>query len=231
MSYTIEAASQQNPPLSHRFVLHRVLKTLDHSRSLDVRMRRLPPEEAVELYYRTLLGPNWREQFQEDWDKAVKDVDDGLVTDEVNQEKRRMTAAQLRRMEVEEWDKQRMKNFYLASFGGLRWFDQMEAALHNPLFIESRGWTDPVQNWVGENRTYDNDLAGGKYVSDVGQLALRLKEAELGRRLNDRERARVLLCGAELTGGVGRGGGVKGSDLAAAALEAGGMLGPNLAKS
>ena len=56
-----------------------------------------------------------------------------------------MTAAQLRRLEVEEWDKQRMKNFYLASFGGLRWFDQMEQALHNPLFIESRGWTDPVQ--------------------------------------------------------------------------------------
>jgi hypothetical protein len=56
-----------------------------------------------------------------------------------------MTAAQLRRLEVEEWHKQRMKNFYVASYGGLRWNELMEQALHNPLFIESRGWTDPVQ--------------------------------------------------------------------------------------
>ncbi|GIL84456.1 hypothetical protein Vretimale_19014 [Volvox reticuliferus] len=213
-------------PVLIGLVLHRVLKTLDRSRSLEMRMSRMAPEAAVEHYYRTLLGPNWREQFQEDWEKAVKDVNEGLVTDEINQEKRRMTAAQLRRMEVEEWDKQRMKNFYLASFGGLRWFDQMEAALHNPMFIESRGWTDPVQNWVGENRTYMNDLAGGKYVSDVGKLALRLKEAELGRSLSDHERTAMLSRGAELAGGVGLSGGEgpKGSDLAAAVLEAGGML-------
>ncbi|GLI66120.1 hypothetical protein VaNZ11_009847, partial [Volvox africanus] len=182
-------------PLLIGFVLHRVLKTLDRSRSLEMQMSRMAPEAAVEHYYRTLLGPNWREQFQEDWEKAVKDVNEGLVTDEINQEKRRMTAAQLRRMEVEEWDKQRMKNFYLASFGGLRWFDQMEAALHNPMFIESRGWTDPVQNWVGENRTYMNDLADGKYTSDVGKLALRLKETELGRPLHDKERANALSRG------------------------------------
>ncbi len=76
-----------------------------------------------------------------------------------------MTAAQLRRLEVEEWDKQRMKNFYLASFGGLRWFDQMEQALKNPLFLDSRGWTDPVENWVGRNRTYAADLP----VGEVGE--------------------------------------------------------------
>ncbi|GLC46284.1 hypothetical protein PLESTB_000994800 [Pleodorina starrii] len=222
----LKVALKAARPVLVGLVLHRVLQTLDRSRSLEVQLSRMTPEKAVEHYYRTVLGPDWREQFAEDMRKAVQDVNDGLVTDEINQEKRRMSAAQMRRLEVEEWDKQRMKNFYLASFGGLRWFDQVEAALHNPMFIESRGWTDPVQNWVGENRTYEEDLAGGKYVSDVGELALRLKESELGRRLSDRERAAMLSRGAGLAGGVGLAGegSSKGTDLAAAALEAGSML-------
>lgn len=85
-----------------------------------------------------------------------------VPTDEINQEKRRITAAQLRRLEVEEWDKERMKNHYLAAYGGLSWFEEMEEALSNPMFIESRGWNDPVQNWVGENRIFKNDFEGGK---------------------------------------------------------------------
>lgn len=61
-------------------VLHRVLKTLESSRSLDVRMSRLPPNQAAELYYRTLLGPDWKDQFVEDWNKGVQDVNDGFVS-------------------------------------------------------------------------------------------------------------------------------------------------------
>lgn len=73
-----------------------------------------------------------------------------------------MTAAALRRLEIEEWDKQRMKNFYLASYGGLRWFDAMEQALHSPMLITSRGWTDPIPNWVGENQAYGRDMGRSK---------------------------------------------------------------------
>ncbi|PNH12781.1 hypothetical protein TSOC_000309, partial [Tetrabaena socialis] len=148
-----------------------------------------------------------------------------VLIDEINQEKRLMTAAQLRRLEVEEWDKQRMKNFYLSSFGGLRWFDQMEQALHNPLFIESRGWTDPVENWVGLNRTYMRDLArpGGGHMADVGPAALALKESELGRRLSPGERARVLARGADVAGGLLP---TSNKDPAAAALAAAAALLP-----
>lgn len=72
----------------------------------------------------------------------------------------------------------------------------------------------------------------------MGRLALRLKEAELGRRLTDQERARVLERGAELAGPlIGSGGdfnigeGVKGTDLAAAAMDAGAMLVPRARRS
>ncbi|KAG2453390.1 hypothetical protein HYH02_001614 [Chlamydomonas schloesseri] len=189
-------------PVLVGFVLHRVLKTLDRSRQLEYRLARMAPEEAREAYYEAVLGKDWKAQLQADWDKALEDVDGGLVTDEINQEKRLMTAAQLRRLEVEEWDKQRMKNFYLASFGGLRWFDQMEQALHNPLFIESRGWTDPVQNWVGKNRTYMDDLPAGQYMAGVGNAAIRIKEAELKRKLTDAERAHILARGGAVAGGL-----------------------------
>ncbi|KXZ51280.1 hypothetical protein GPECTOR_13g767 [Gonium pectorale] len=208
------------------FVLHRVLKTLDESRSLGARVARLSPEEAQEEYVRSLLGADWQSQLQADLDKACADVNDGLVTDEINQEKRLMTAAQLRRLEIEEWDKQRMKNFYLASYGGLRWFDNMEQALHNPLFIESRGWTDPVENWVGRNRTYARDLPQDQLMADVGLAALRLKEAELGRRLSAAERAAVLARGSAVAGDLLP---VSPKDPAAVALAAGGALVPSKA--
>ncbi|KAG2496657.1 hypothetical protein HYH03_005477 [Edaphochlamys debaryana] len=214
-------------PVLVGLVLHRVLRTIDRSRGLEMRMSRLSPAAAKELYYKEVLGSDWKEQLQADMDKAVQDVNEGLVTDEINQEKRLMTAAQIRRLEVEEWDKQRMKNFYLSSFGGLRWFDQMEAALHNPMFIESRGWTDPVENWVGRNRTYEGDLPQGVYMSDIGATAIALKEAELKRRLTPEERARILQAGAAVTGGLLH---RAPKDLAHAAIEAGGAIVPRSSK-
>ncbi|KAG2438744.1 hypothetical protein HXX76_005289 [Chlamydomonas incerta] len=198
----LRLAVKATRPVLVGFVLHRVLKTLDRSRQLEYRLARMGPEEAREAYYESVLGKDWQQQLQADWDKALEDVQEGLVTDEINHEKRLMTAAQLRRLEVEEWDKQRMKNFYLASYGGLRWFDQMEQALHNPMFIESRGWTDPVQNWVGQNRTYMGDLPAGQYMAGVGNAAIRIKEAELKRKLTDAERAHILARGGAVAGGL-----------------------------
>lgn len=78
-----------------------------------MRLAKLPREEAVELYYKELLGEDFGKQFAEDLAAAVRDVDEGLLTDEYKEEKRLLTAAMLRRLEVEEWDKERMKHFYL----------------------------------------------------------------------------------------------------------------------
>lgn len=64
-------------------MLHRVLRTLERSRSPGVRMLRMGEDEKLEYYYSTLLGPDWRQQLQQDWDKAVADVNEGLVTGEV----------------------------------------------------------------------------------------------------------------------------------------------------
>ena len=40
------------------------------------------------------------------------------AADDYKDEKRRITAAMLRRLEVEEWDKERMKHFYYGGCGG-----------------------------------------------------------------------------------------------------------------
>lgn len=61
-------------------MLHRVLKTLDRSRQLEYRLARMGPEEAREAYYEAVLGKDWKQQLQADWDKALEDVDAGLVT-------------------------------------------------------------------------------------------------------------------------------------------------------
>jgi hypothetical protein len=39
-------------------------------------------------------------------------VDEGLITDDMVEEKRQLAAIMLRRLEVEEWDKERMRHFY-----------------------------------------------------------------------------------------------------------------------
>jgi hypothetical protein len=54
-------------------------------------------------------------QIEADLAAAVAEVDAGLVTDDYVDEKRLLTAAMLRRLEVEDWDKERMKHFY---YGG-----------------------------------------------------------------------------------------------------------------
>ncbi len=81
--FFVHAFYTTNPtsfPLLPGVVLHRALRTLGSSRGLQARLQRLDTEEAVDYYYRTLLGPDWRAQMQEDYDRALKDVNEGLVT-------------------------------------------------------------------------------------------------------------------------------------------------------
>jgi hypothetical protein len=37
----------------------------------------------------------------------------------------------------------------------------MEERLHNPYFIGARAWNGPIENWVGENKVYVNDMPRG----------------------------------------------------------------------
>jgi hypothetical protein len=54
---------------------------------------------------------------QKDLVDAIKEVDEGYITDDVVREKRKLAAIMLRRMEVEEWDKERMRHFYYGLYG------------------------------------------------------------------------------------------------------------------
>lgn len=58
----------------------------------------------------------------------------------------------MRRLEVEEWDKQRMRHFYYGLYGMGPWYWDMEERLHNPFFIGARGWNGPPESWIGENQ-------------------------------------------------------------------------------
>lgn len=83
---------------------------------------------------------------------AIKEVEDGYITDEVVREKRKLSAVMLRRMEVEEWDKERMRHFYYGLYGMGPWYWEMEERLHNPYFTGARAWNGPIESWVGENK-------------------------------------------------------------------------------
>jgi hypothetical protein len=63
-----------------------------------------------------------------------------------------MQAAIMRRLEVEEWDKERMRHFYYGLYGMGPWYWDMEERLHNPFFIGARGWNGPPESWIGENQ-------------------------------------------------------------------------------
>jgi hypothetical protein len=110
---------------------------------------------------------------------AIREVDDGCVTDDVVREKRKLAAVMLRRMEVEEWDKERMRHFYYGLYGMGPWYWDMEERLHNPFFVGARGWQGPIEGWVGENQTFMRDV-DPKDV-DFRELALDAIGASRGR--------------------------------------------------
>jgi hypothetical protein len=121
---------------------------------------------------------------------AVREVDEGYITDEVVKEKRRLAAVMLRRMEVEEWDKERMRHFYYGLYGMGPWYWDMEERLHNPFFTGARGWNGPIESWVGENRTYGGDAAAEDV--DFRELALEAIGKARGRGVGGAARARAL---------------------------------------
>jgi len=105
----------------------------------------------------------------QDFKDALQEVADGYVTDDMVQEKRGMAAVILRRLEVEEWDKQRMRHFYYGLYGMGPWYWDMEERLHNPFFIGARAWNGPIEGWLGRNRTFDDDMPNVDYRENVVQ--------------------------------------------------------------
>ncbi|KAL6747079.1 hypothetical protein V8C86DRAFT_2920902 [Haematococcus lacustris] len=139
-------------PLLVALVLHRAARVVSDSKGLEYRLARMSLSEGHDYYMRNLLGDDYEQQIQQDLQDAVREVDEGLVTDDYKDEKRLLTAAMLRRLEVEEWDKERMKHFYYGSYGLGPWYFDMEERLHNPFFIGARAWNGPIEGWVNKNR-------------------------------------------------------------------------------
>ncbi len=77
--------------------------------------------------------------------------------EDYREEKRLLSAAMLRRLEIEDWDKERMRHFYYGSYGLGPWYFDMEERLHNPYFIGGRAWNGPIEGWVGKNKVR-NDM-------------------------------------------------------------------------
>lgn len=133
-------------------IVARALRTIDRADDLGLRMLRQPAAEQMDYYYRNLLGDDWQQQAAQDLVDAVADVDAGYLTDDMVRERRGLQAAILRRLEVEEWDKERMRHFYYGLYGMGPWYWDMEERLHNPFFIGARGWNGPPESWIGENQ-------------------------------------------------------------------------------
>ncbi|GBF91759.1 hypothetical protein Rsub_04063 [Raphidocelis subcapitata] len=175
-------------------VVSRAMRTIEASRDPRIRMLRQPSHKQIDYYYTQLLGKNWREHID-----AVREVDEGLVTDDIVREKRKLAAVMLRRMEVEEWDKERMRHFYYGLYGMGPWYWDMEERLHNPFFTGARGWNGPIEGWVGENRVFLGDAPPA--ATDFREAALDSIARERGRPLRrearDAAAARERLRGAD----------------------------------
>mmetsp|Transcript_2727 Transcript_2727/g.4714 ORF Transcript_2727/g.4714 Transcript_2727/m.4714 type:complete len:480 (-) Transcript_2727:401-1840(-) len=184
---TVKVARKAARPVIIALVLRRALQTIDAAQNVQMRIARLPPAEAMDLYYRTLLGDDFNEQIEQDMLDAVKDVQDGFNTDDYKDEKRLLTAVMLRRLEVEEWDKERMKHFYYGSYGMGPWYFDMEERLHNPYFVGARAWNGPIEGWVGKNKTYPNDMPN----TDLNTVAIQLAESRAGDVLTPQQRERI----------------------------------------
>eukprot|EP00879_Flechtneria_rotunda_P012631 GHRR01013189.1.p1 GENE.GHRR01013189.1~~GHRR01013189.1.p1 ORF type:complete len:228 (+),score=91.79 GHRR01013189.1:892-1575(+) len=139
-------------------VVARALHTIDRSEDLGLRMMKQPDDKQIDYYYSNLLGKDWQQQMEKDFVEAVAEVDAGYITDEMVRERRGLQASILRRLEVEEWDKERMRHFYYGLYGLGPWYWDMEERLHNPFFIGARGWNGPPESWINENQVFLNDI-------------------------------------------------------------------------
>ncbi|KAJ9529883.1 hypothetical protein QJQ45_022312 [Haematococcus lacustris] len=175
-------------PLLVALVLHRAARVVSDSKGLEYRLARMSLSEGHDYYMRNLLGDDYEQQIQQDLQDAVREVDEGLVTDDYKDEKRLLTAAMLRRLEVEEWDKERMKHFYYGSYGLGPWYFDMEERLHNPFFIGARAWNGPIEGWVNKNRVY-NDIAPEEVQFNA--QAFKMIEDAAGMKLSRQQRMRI----------------------------------------
>ncbi|KAI8471005.1 MAG: hypothetical protein J3K34DRAFT_385002 [Monoraphidium minutum] len=171
-------------------IVSRAVHTIDAARDPRIRMLRQPEHKQMDYYYSRLLGKNWRQQLDQDLLEAVREVDAGYITDDVVREKRKLAAVMLRRMEVEEWDKERMRHFYYGLYGMGPWYWDMEERLHNPFFTGARGWNGPIEGWVGENQTFGRDVAAADV--DFREAALDAIGAARGRPVRGAARAAAL---------------------------------------
>ena len=136
-----------------------------------------------------------------------------IHADDYRDEKRKLSAAMLRRLEIEDWDKERMRHFYYGSYGLGPWYFDMEERLHNPYFIGARAWNGPIEGWVGKNKAYDGDIPASNV--DWSSAALDVLEKKRGVQLSAEQRRRIagaqavnakdlLLSNDRLAGAVGR---------------------------
>ena len=100
-----------------------------------------------------------------------------------------MSAAMLRRLEIEDWDKERMRHFYYGSYGLGPWYFDMEERLHNPYFIGARAWNGPIEGWVGKNKKFDDDIPESNV--NWSSAALDAIEKRRGIQLSPEQRARI----------------------------------------
>eukprot|EP00775_Hariotina_reticulata_P012941 gene12941-13069_t len=156
--FAVKAAIKGARPILVWMIVARALRTIDHSQDLGLRMMRQPDHKQMDYYYGKLLGNDWQQQLEQDFVDAVAEVDAGYITDEMVRERRGLQAAIMRRLEVEEWDKERMRHFYYGLYGLGPWYWDMEERLHNPFFIGARGWNGPPESWINENKIYPNDM-------------------------------------------------------------------------
>lgn len=156
--FAVKAAVKGARPLLVWLVVARTLRTIDRSEDLGLRMMRQPTNKQMDYYYSHLLGKDWEQQMEQDFIDAVAEVDAGYITDDMVRERRGIQAAIMRRLEVEEWDKERMRHFYYGLYGLGPWYWDMEERLHNPFFIGARGWNGPPESWINENQTFPRDM-------------------------------------------------------------------------
>eukprot|EP00877_Chromochloris_zofingiensis_P001037 jgi/Chrzof1/10934/Cz05g17220.t1 len=180
----VKAAIKAARPILVWLIIARARQTLQMSADPIVKMAKLPPNQQLDYYYSRLMGKDWEQQMEQDMLDAIKEVEDGYITDEVVREKRKLSAVMLRRMEVEEWDKERMRHFYYGLYGMGPWYWEMEERLHNPYFTGARAWNGPIESWVGENKTFDKDAAPGDV--DFRDVALDAINQARGRPLSKR---------------------------------------------
>lgn len=191
--FTLRLAKRSARPILVALIVNRALQTLEDSQDPIEQMGRMGSVDQANYYYSNLLGTDWEEQLHEDFVAATKEVQDGLLTDNYKDEKRLMTAAMLRELEVEEYHKQRMKHFYYGAYGLGPWYTEMASKLKNPYFRFTRGWRRSPENWVGKNKAFKDAVVR---ETDFDQAALSkvlsLKNQKLVAKLTDEQRARLL---------------------------------------